>query len=409
MSLSSQHGTHTGGEEIPTATAENSRGAQQTLEMIQQFQNLQITLEKAMANTATQMQETITKESDDSFEKLEKLTTRLQMLEKQHAINKERLEKKISAHQNISVKSISNTNTTTHGEQSKVSSDTLGTSAVEDIKLPNMDVTSKNITSDYIMAESFTDARGEYLKIVTKSGKVVQHYWTKPEYQLRNKLRTLLDFPRWCQELSQFCCARGLDDITEESTLTPSEEYALRELICHSVEDDFAAYQVSNHTASEIYSEILTYVQRRYPREVKDKMWKKIVIDATCANEPKIGEILSNIIFLEKFTEKRPAYRLDDNDINEKLIATLTTDLQVSIGPMILEHKDASGLAPTTLIKLIKEVVWKTQKRLYNGPLDIRECPKCHSTLHSPKNCRKHGSDNSKPEWKDNIDHLRHG
>ena len=84
--------------------------------MIQQFQNLQITLEKAMANTATQMQVTITKGSDDSFEKLEKLTTRLQMLEKQHAINKERLEKKISAHQNISVKSISNTNTTTHGE-----------------------------------------------------------------------------------------------------------------------------------------------------------------------------------------------------------------------------------------------------------------------------------------------------
>lgn len=88
-------------------------------------------------------------------------------------------------------------------------------------------------------------------------------------------MNELNNFPKWCDEVSSLCNLWNLDNVAKKDNLTKEEEIILRKVIQRSLGNKLYSFGKAGSTASEVFSELEKATRKKYPRIVKDQMWKK--------------------------------------------------------------------------------------------------------------------------------------
>ena len=130
------------------------------------------------------------------------------------------------------------------------------------------------------------------------------------------------------------------------------------------------------------------YKLQKFPREVKDGIWKKILVDKFCSNTGEVMRIFDNIILLEMGTWDAEADSpLSNKSINTRVYRCLHRDLQDKILMFGISIDKIFSESPRNLIKKIVEIInfLKKQSNVYDEK--DKECQNCKSIIHATWNC----------------------
>ena len=243
-------------------------------------------------------------------------------------------------------------------------------------------------TSDNILLLTNQDSRGKYYDVLTQRGKNVKFYYEDPSAKLNEKLNDLTNFPKWCDDLSSFCNLWNLDNIAKKEELTKEEEVILRKVIQHSLGTKLYSFGRAGSTASEVFYELEKATRKKYPREVKDRMWKRIIVDKFCSNTTEVNAIFDNIILLEIYTwDAKYDSPLTNSVINNKIYKCLHRDLQDKLMTYAIALDELLEDSPRRLITKIVDLIdfLKRQSNAYDD--NERKCSSCGSLVHANWNC----------------------
>ena len=188
--------------------------------------------------------------------------------------------------------------------------------------------------------------------VVNSSQEEINFYFEDQSAKVKEKLDDLITFPQWNDALSSFCQLWTFDDITKGSKLTMSEEIVLRTVIQDSMGNSFYNLKKVGSNATDIYNEVTSRMRQRFPREVKDGIWKKVLVDKFCSNTGEVMRIFDNIILLEMGTWDAEADSpLSNKSINTRVYRCLHRDLQDKILMFGISIDKIFSETPRNLIK----------------------------------------------------------
>ncbi|CCH59369.1 hypothetical protein TBLA_0B05400 [Henningerozyma blattae CBS 6284] len=247
---------------------------------------------------------------------------------------------------------------------------------------------------DVVNLMSLRDDRGDYYEFITNNGESHKFYYENKSAKLDFGLNEIKDFPNWIYMVKRFLKKWNFDNITKcnsDDDIPLVEHKIITLVIQESLGNGFNRWK-NNYviTAFEILKELKEMCIDDYPREVKDKMWRRIHIDKFCSDTNELKEVLNNIILLEKCTANNAEIQSTTNEfINNKIKSTLDNqlDMMVDIRLASITIDDKGNMPPTGYIENIVDTIKSIKRKNGIRSGQSRQCNQCNSFLHFAKNC----------------------
>lgn len=267
-----------------------------------------------------------------------------------------------------------------------VSSGAITVSQVEDDSQDDI-LALMNFTFDSLSVGG-RDEQGKYFLVNTNKGgdqffypdlttglKPLDGTWTFP-----------MDFPKWCLSISEYCEYWEFDNIILGQPLTKTEEEALAIVMEKSLKLTFKLNINYDSKASDIFKQVQRLAMPYFTHAVKDKEWKKSLVDTTTDQIEQYIDRLDCLRFMEICTENLAEYRADDEYITSRMFETVEPELQRNAIHVYFENFQYQEYEFYKVRAIIDLVLRNNQKP--SGERS-KQCSKCRSTFHSAPNCMK--------------------
>ncbi|CCH61481.1 hypothetical protein TBLA_0E04270 [Henningerozyma blattae CBS 6284] len=255
---------------------------------------------------------------------------------------------------------------------------------------------------DVVNLMSLRDDRGDYYEFITNNGESHKFYYENKSAKLDFGLNEIKDFPNWINMVKRFPKKWNFDNITKCNSADdiPLVEHKINTMIIQeSLGNAFNRWKNNDMiTAFEMLQELKEACIDNYPREVKDKMWKRIHIDKFCSDTNELKK--STVKKVERYSTTNECI---DNNIKSTLDNQL--DMMVDIKLASLNIDDKENMSPTgyiehivATIKSIKKKMAYFQDRLGNVINEIHICilPKTVQILLSNMNNNRENNEEYK-------------
>lgn len=237
------------------------------------------------------------------------------------------------------------------------------------------------------------DAEGKYYVFNNKKGKEIKYYLESPSAKVNFKLKNIDDFPTWSKELLSFIVRWEFDNILrleKEETINNTENAILKEVIKDSISDDIKFFNEYDTNSIKIYNRIKDRYVSKYPRSLKDRMWKKIVVDNWCSNTNKFERTISNMIAMEVWSHKpTDGFVMNNRYFIAKISGSITTDLEKLVSRYMGYNNFTFdyNMKPQRYLEYICNSILEHKHELGIYEESSKFCEHCNSEFHHPKNC----------------------
>lgn len=167
--------------------------------------------------------------------------------------------------------------------------------------------------------------------------------------------------------------------------------------------DDMENFDLDEKSGIEAILFIKQLLGEEFPRRVKDRMWKELIVDEFCTEPERITKEFMYMVNLEKWSHvKDDFYRINDNFLKTKIEESLTKNVKQEMINNFLTGKLKGDLRQLNVEQYIKAI--RDSIRLMNieycesknlTRIEKRRCINCNSCLHYAKNCRKINNNNT--------------
>ena len=250
------------------------------------------------------------------------------------------------------------------------------------------------------------DEYGHYYTFTNLNGDNVKYYYDNDNYKFDKKLSKIEDIPNWFRSLSKYFRSWNFDDVTqikELKTIDKDEDEIIRKIIIDSMTGDMENYELEDKSGVEAILFIKQLLGEEFPRRVKDKLWKELVVDEFCTEPEGIIRQFTYMVNLEKWSHnKDDYYQINTTFLRTKIDESLTKNVKQEIINNFMTGKLSGDLRKLTTEQYIKAI--RDSIRLMNMEycesknltrIDKRKCTHCDSFLHYAKHCRKFNNMNT--------------
>lgn len=137
-------------------------------------------------------------------------------------------------------------------------------------------------------------------------------------------------FPMWSYYIKDFLQKWNFDNILEVNyPIDKAENTILKNVIKNSIDGTFNNYRNLEGSAAENYNFITKRFMSRYPRDVKDKMQKEILLDEFCSNTDDYEKKINNLNQIETWSYDPKDYNpINDRFLVSKIKQNVNADLE---------------------------------------------------------------------------------
>lgn len=271
-----------------------------------------------------------------------------------------------------------------------------------DLILKNQEI---NNYKGYILL-SRKDEYGFYYTFKNLDGNIVKYYYENDNYKFNKKLSKIEEIPIWFRSLSRYLKSWNFDDVTQLTgniKIDKNEEEIIRNIVINSMTGNMENYDLDEKSGIEAILFIRQLLGEEFPRRVKDRMWKELIVDEFCTEPKRITKEFMYMVNLEKWSHIKDDFtRINDNFLKTKIEELLTKNVKQEMINNFLTGKlkgDLRQLNVEQYIKAIRDsirsmnVEYCESKNLTR--IEKRRCINCDSCLHYAKNCRKINNTNT--------------
>lgn len=250
------------------------------------------------------------------------------------------------------------------------------------------------------------DEYGFYYTFKNLDGNIIKYYYENDNYKFNKKLSKIEEIPIWFRSLSRYLKSWNFDDVTQltgKIEIDKNEEEIIRNIVINSMTDDMENFDLDEKSGIEAILFIKQLLGEEFPRRVKDRMWKELIVDEFCTEPERITKEFMYMVNLEKWSHvKDDFYRINDNFLKTKIEESLTKNVKQEMINNFLTGKLKGDLRQLNVEQYIKAI--RDSIRLMNieycesknlTRIEKRRCINCNSCLHYAKNCRKINNNNT--------------
>ena len=269
-------------------------------------------------------------------------------------------------------------------------------------------VTNDNNYQNVVLLSNKDDS-GKYYTCYNCRGEKIQFYWESESAKIEYTLRNLDDFPVWSYYIKDFLQKWNFDNILERNCpIDKAENTILKNVIKNSIDGTFNNYRNLEGSAAEHYNFIKKRFMSRYPRDVKDKMWKKILVDEFCSNTDDYERKINNLIQIETWSyDPKDSNLINDRFLVSKIKQTINIDLENKMSNYLTQNCLSLGpdIQPKIFLMYIVDTItyYKHKKGYYDNK--FFQCEYCECEFHHPRNCPRKKRNKLRQEY-DNKDDL---
>lgn len=292
---------------------------------------------------------------------------------------------------------------------------------------PNISNESSEVKSDVVKLEDNDNDSG---KLLVKPTLEIQHDFIGDFYEFTNlkndtvkvyleymltgakfHLNDIKNYPEWINGVKSFLEHYNFDDITEfDETSGDINKFDIRELqilkiiILKLLGNNFHKYTVGDKNVIDILRLIKNKFLKSFPREVKSKLWRNVLVDKNCCNLDKLKKFYRKLMVIELCGENQKNCNICfiNMYLNRKIMSTLENTLSLSVTKLLQSKKlsiKEMSYEPKILIDAICTII--LQIRRVEGVVEVFDdftCQTCDSPFHVPENCPKPSSNSPSSE-----------
>ncbi|CAI1649026.1 hypothetical protein SEUBUCD646_0M01040 [Saccharomyces eubayanus] len=249
--------------------------------------------------------------------------------------------------------------------------------------------TIDSVEDQHILHER-NDSTGTYYLFDTLTSKNRKYY--PKDWIFKHKVNKIGDIPIFLNSFQQFIEKYEFDNIFDQQILNidPREN----EILCKIIRDGFdESPDIMNINTVDIFR-IIRDLKKKYTsffgRDVRLKVWEKVLVDTTCKNTDLLMKELQKLVLMEKWILSKCCQDCPNltHILEEAILGTLHESLRNPVKQRLhIYSVDENERIEEVLINIIIETVMDLSST--DSHYSERNCKYCKSELHSSVNCRK--------------------
>ncbi|CAI2021840.1 hypothetical protein SEUBUCD646_0G02960 [Saccharomyces eubayanus] len=234
------------------------------------------------------------------------------------------------------------------------------------------------------------DSTGTYYLFDTLTSKNRKYY--PKDWIFKHKVNKIGDIPVFLNSFQQFIEKYEFDNIFDQQILNidPRENG----ILCKIIRDGFdESPDIMNINTVDIFR-IIRDLKKKYTsffgRDVRLKVWEKVLVDTTCKNTDLLMKELQKLVLMEKWILSKCCQDCPNltHILEEAILGTLHESLRNPVKQRLhIYSVDENERIEEVLINIIIETVMDLSST--DSHYSERNCKYCKSELHSSVNCRK--------------------